>query len=126
MGVHKSVVDLQRRNEVITMAFMQAAHLLSLQPKEITQITGISLASWTRVCHHKRMINVNSKEAEAILLFLRIYRSLDALFGGNNERSREWLRAYNYHLNGIPLVLLEKIEGLVQVTTYLDAMCGMA
>ena len=86
----------------------------------------MSPASWSRVLNHQRMVEVDTKEAELVILFIRIYRSLDPLFGGNNERAKEWLRSYNHHLEGIPVELLQKTEGLVRVTTYLDAMRGVA
>lgn len=127
MPMHsKTAVDSNTRSEVITKAFINAAKLLQLNTQEIIHITGMSPASWTRVCHHKRLIEVDSKEGEMAVLFLRVYRSLDALFGGNDDASRDWLRSENYHLEGIPIELIQSIEGLVRVVTYLDAMRGVA
>lgn len=114
------------RSEVLTKAFIRATTLLALKATEIGKIAGMSPASWSRVSNYKRAIQVDTKEAEFALLTIRIFRSLDALFGGNAQRSREWLRAQNHHLNGIPAELIQTTEGLVRVTTYLDAMRGLA
>ena len=58
------------------------------------------------------------------LLFLRIYRSLDALVGGDDARAREWLAAPNDHVGGVPVERMMTVEGLVDVVQYLDAMRG--
>ena len=60
----------------------------------------------------------------AALLFLRVFRSLDALVGGNEASARAWLQADNRHLGGVPLDRMKRIEGLVDVAEYLDAMRG--
>jgi hypothetical protein len=57
-------------------------------------------------------------------LFLRVYRSLDALVGGDDDKAREWLHAQNDHLRGIPAERMRTVEGLVDVVQYLDAMRG--
>lgn len=118
--------DPKVRSEVITKAFIKATNLLDFKSAEISQLSGMSSAGWNRVINHKRTIPIDTKEAEFVLLFIRIYRSLDALFGGNNDRAKEWLRSYNHHLNGIPAELLQNTEGLVTVAAYLDAMRGLA
>jgi hypothetical protein len=59
---------------------------------------------------------------ELALLFLRVFRSLDALVGGQEEQAAQWLRAPNHHLHGIPVDRMKDIEGLVHVAEYLDAM----
>ena len=65
-----------------------------------------------------------SKEGELALLFIRVYRSLDALMGGDDVRSRAWLHAVNAHLGGVPAERLTSVEGLVDVVQYLDAVRG--
>lgn len=127
MKLHpKSASSLEKRSEVVTKAFIKATILLGLETTEILNLTGMSPSSWSRVINHDRLIRVNTKEAELALLFIRIYRSLDALFGGNEEREQAWLRANNLHLDGLPIQLLQTTEGLVKVLIYLDAMRGLA
>ena len=65
-----------------------------------------------------------AKEGELALVFLRVYRSLDALVGGDDEKARRWLGAPNAHLHGVPLQLMRRVDGLVHVAEYLDAMRG--
>jgi hypothetical protein len=44
--------------------------------------------------------------------------------GGDEAKSRAWLRAENTHLGGVPADLIRRVEGLVDVVHYLDAMRG--
>ena len=67
----------------------------------------------------------DSAEGRHALLFLRVFRSLDTLVGGDAAKARLWLSAENRHLGGYPpLALIRTTPGLVRVADYLDAMRG--
>jgi Protein of unknown function (DUF2384) len=84
-----------------------------------------SESTLSRIRNRKRgPIPLGTKEGELALLFLRVFRSLDALVGGNQAHAKAWLHAENHHLGGVPLRRMKKIEGLVDVAEYLDAMRG--
>ncbi len=110
---------------VVTKALLRAAEALGLSSAELAEIVGSSESTLSRVRNHKRgPIPLHSKEGELALLFLRVFRSLDALVGGDEVHARAWLTAENHHLGGVPLERMKKIEGLVDVAEYLDAMRG--
>jgi uncharacterized protein (DUF2384 family) len=109
---------------VLSKALLRAADSLSVPTAVLARIVGSSEASLSRVRNGKRQVALESKEGELALLFLRVFRSLDALVGGNQEQARAWLHAPNEHLSGIPLERMQKVEGLVDVAEYLDAMRG--
>jgi len=71
-----------------------------------------------------RTLDPASAEGRHALLFVRLFRSLDALLGGDCNKARLWLRADNRHLGGAPISLLTTTQGLVHVAEYLDAMRG--
>jgi hypothetical protein len=71
-----------------------------------------------------RLIEPSTKEGELALLFLRLFRSLDALVGGEETKARAWLHAENQHLGGVPAARIRGVEGLVDVVQYLDSMRG--
>lgn len=108
---------------VVTKATLRAAARLGLQDAVLARVVGVSPASVSRL-RSGRTIATAQKEGELALLFLRAYRSLDALLGGDVEGCRRWLRAENAHLGGVPLDLLQTVTGLVNVGRYLDAMRG--
>lgn len=109
---------------VLTKAVGNAARLLRLSDRELAGVLGVSPSSVSRVTHGSRSIDPESKEGELALLFLRVFRSLDGLLGGDAENCRRWLRARNRHLGGVPAEMLGTARGLVHVGDYLDALRG--
>lgn len=110
---------------VVTKALFRAAEALGLSSTDLAGIVGTSESTLSRVRNRKRgPLPLGSKEGELALLFLRVFRSLDALVGGDEAHARAWLRAKNRHVGGVPLQRMMKIEGLVDVAEYLDAMRG--
>jgi hypothetical protein len=109
--------------KVLSRAVLRAADALGLSRRELAEVLGVSAASLSRLCA-SRWMSPQSKEGELGLLFIRVFRSLDALVGGDAEAARAWLRAPNTHLGGVPAEMLARVEGLVRVAEYLDAMRG--
>jgi len=109
---------------VLTKAVCSAAQRLGLKNRELALVVGTSEASVSRLSSG-REVDPDSKEGELALLFLRLFRSLDALVGGDDHKARAWLQAPNAHLgNVIPQERILTVEGLVDVVQYLDAMRG--
>ncbi len=111
-----------RSATVLTKATRRAAEQLGLQDAILADVLGVSASTVSRL-GEKRTIDPDSAEGERALLFLRAYRGLDALLG-DLESCRKWLKSENRHLAGIPAELIRRVEGLVHVTQYLDAMRG--
>ncbi len=118
-------LSLQRPNPgaVLAKAVLAAANRLGLRNNHLAAVLGSSEASVSRLQHGRELIPA-SKEGELGLLFLRVFRSLDSLMGGADDKSRLWLHAHNAHLAGIPAERIRGVEGLVDVVQYLDAMRG--
>lgn len=108
---------------VLTKAVLNAARRLGLRSRMLAAVLGSSEASISRL-QRGRMLDPASKEGELALLFLRLYRSLDALVGGDDGKARAWLHAANEHVGGVPAERIRRVEGLVDVVQYLDAMRG--
>ncbi len=108
---------------VLTHAVERAAGAFDLSNRELAAVLGVSPSSLSRIARG-RHIRPDSKEGELALLLLRVFRSLDALLGGDAESCRLWLRSYNHHLAGVPAELMRTVTGLVSVAEYLDAMRG--
>ena len=109
---------------VLTRALLRASGALGLSGQVMSRVVGVSAASWSRLVSGERQVDPESKEGELALLFLRLYRSLDALVGGDSEKARAWLGARNLNLSGVPLECIQSVVGLVRVDEYLDAVRG--
>jgi len=108
---------------VLAKAVLSAAGRLGLRNRHLAAVLGSSEASVSRL-QHGRGVDPDSKEGELALLFLRLFRGLDALVGGDDDKARLWLHAENDHLAGVPAERIRTVEGLVDVVQYLDAMRG--
>jgi DNA-binding transcriptional regulator YiaG len=108
---------------VLTKAVRSAAARLGLRNRELARILGTSEATVSRL-GTGRTIDPGSKEGELALLLLRLFRSLDALVGGDEAKARSWLGSENAHLGGVPAERIRRVEGLVDVVQYLDGLRG--
>lgn len=108
---------------ILAKALVRAARALGLKNADVSRVVGSSEASISRLSRG-RILDPESKEGELALLFLRLFRSLDAIVGGNEAQARAWLHAHNDHLEGVPAERIHSIQGLLDVVRYLDAMRG--
>ncbi len=108
---------------VLARATLAAAERLGIRNRQLAAVIGTSEASVSRL-QHGRGLDPGSKEGELALLFLRLYRALDPLVGGDDAKARVWLHSQNDHLAGVPAERIRTVEGLVDVVQYLDAMRG--
>lgn len=108
---------------VVSKAVLRVATALDVSQKELARILGLSEATVSRLGSGKLLVNPTSKEGELALLFIRVYRSLDAIVG-DEIKARAWFHAPNAHLGGVPAHRVRTVEGLVHVAEYLDAMRG--
>jgi hypothetical protein len=108
---------------VLSKATLSAAKRLGLGNRDLARILGTSEASVSRL-GRERTFRPGSREAELAALFVRLFRSLDTLTGGDEGKARAWFEAPNVHLGGIPAERVKSVEGLVDVVQYLDAMRG--
>jgi hypothetical protein len=108
---------------VLARAVLRAAERLGMRNRHLAAVIGTSEASVSRLAG-ERGLEPDSKEGELALLFLRLFRSLDALVGGDDDKARAWMQADNVHVRGVPAERIRTVEGLVDVVQYLDAMRG--
>jgi hypothetical protein len=108
---------------VLAKAALSAAKRLGINNRQLGRILGSSEASVSRL-HRERALRPRGREAELAALFVRLFRSLDALTGGDEGKARAWFEAPNAHLGGVPAERVFSVEGLVDVVQYLDAVRG--
>lgn len=107
---------------VLAKATARASELLGLKGVTLARTLGLSEPTVSRVLKGQKGLAPDSKEGELALLLVRVYRSLDALVGTDDQKRRVWMSSYNQALGGEPLQLIQKAEGLVATLNYLDAM----
>lgn len=113
-----------KQAKVLTKALRNAADYWKINNKQLGKIVGLSEATISRLKDDHYQLKQGSKEWELALLFLRVFRGLDAFMGGHKENEKAWLAATNIALGGVPLLLMQQVEGLASVVQYIDAMRG--
>ncbi|MBF5093290.1 DUF2384 domain-containing protein [Azospirillum sp. INR13] len=106
---------------VVTKAVLRAAEQLRVSNSVLGKVIGVSEPTLSRMRTKGLPLSERSKEFELALLFIRLYRSLDSIVGGEAEVAAAWLRNDNRALGGKPLEQIQTIPGLMNVIAYLDS-----
>jgi hypothetical protein len=106
---------------VVTKAAARAAERLGIRNSVLSRILGLSEPTVSRMRKGHYIIDPRHKSSELALLFVRLYRSLDALVAGDDAVAAAWLTNRNTALNGVPLEMIQSVSGLINVISYLDS-----
>jgi hypothetical protein len=116
--------DLAQRDaeaQVVAKAAIRAAALLDISNTVLAKVLGLSEASISRMRAGKFSLEQSPKAFELSVLFVRLFRGLDAIVGGDAAAARAWLRTENTALRGTPISLIQSVIGLTQTVQYVDA-----
>src|SRR6266849_5172455 len=111
---------------VATKAVLRAAARLGLSNKVLGKVIGVSEATVSRMGSGTYTLSPGDKPFELAVLFIRLFRSLDAMVGGDEAAASAWLKSENLALGGAPLRVIQSVSGLVHVLAYLDARRALA
>ena len=112
---------VSKENAIVTKAALRAAAQLDVTARTFAAVIGVSEATVSRMRKQEFALERGSKPFELAVLFVRLFRSLDAITGGDETVSRAWLKSFNTALDGKPLEKILSVVGLVDVIAYLDA-----
>ncbi|ASG21745.1 MULTISPECIES: MbcA/ParS/Xre antitoxin family protein [Nitrospirillum] len=111
----------EHESAVLAQALCRAADILQVPDAILARTIGVSPASVSRLRAGAFKLTRKDKAFELGLLFIRMFRGLDAITGGDDASSRSWLRTENLALRGRPIDLVQSIVGLASVVSYVDA-----
>ncbi|AHI27922.1 MbcA/ParS/Xre antitoxin family protein [Marinobacter similis] len=104
---------------LLAKALLNAGKAFGFNQTELADIVGRNRTGLVR-----DGIDPASKSGELALLFIRLYRSVFALTGGEPAAMKHWINTENRYFDEVPRQLIKSAEGLVRVNHYLDAMRG--
>ena len=126
-GRIRSVTSARPREaEVVSRALLRAAARLGVTNRVLAGVMGLSEATLSRLGAGTYHMEPGQKAFELAVLFIRLYRSLDAIVGGDEDSARAWLHARNDAFGAAPVTLIQSVTGLVNVVGYLDARRALA
>ncbi|MCY4638684.1 MAG: DUF2384 domain-containing protein [Acidobacteria bacterium] len=106
---------------VVTKALLRAAEELGVTARALAPVIGVSEATVSRMKNDGFALAPDTKPFELAVLFVRLFRSLDAIVGGDPQVARAWLSNANEALDGRPIDRIRTITGLLDAIAYLDA-----
>lgn len=104
---------------ILVKTLVRAADRLAVPNKALAKIIGLSEATISRMRRGGYVLE--GKPLELAIMFIRLYRSLDAVVGGDDTVAKAWVRNKNSALKDSPLNLIQTVSGLTNVLQYLDA-----
>ncbi len=107
------------RASVLAEAFANAGKQLGFTQAALGKIVGKDRSSISR-----GHLDPEGKDGELALLFIRCYRALFVLVGGEEAAMRHWMHTENRHTGGVPAEQVKTVSGLIAVLEYLDALRG--
>ncbi|MBW8190284.1 MbcA/ParS/Xre antitoxin family protein [Neiella marina] len=107
--------------DVLGKSTLNAGRHLGLSADQVGEIIGRGRTSITR-----NGIDPTSKVGDLAMLLVRLYRSVHTLMGGDAANIRHFMTSYNRGTQGRPIDQVFRVDGLVRVVSYLDAMRGRA
>lgn len=106
---------------VVTKAVVRAADQLGLTARILASVIGVSEATVSRMKRGEFDLEPGTKPFELGVMFVRLFRSLDAIVGGDNAVAAAWIANSNTVLDARPIEKLQTVSGLFDVIAYLDA-----
>jgi uncharacterized protein (DUF2384 family) len=121
LGQQAHAAEPRSDGAVLTRAALRAAGHLRVPQSVLARVLGVSEATVSRMAAGTVTLAPTEKAFELAMLFVRLFRALDAMVGGDEPVARAWMRNPNTVLGDAPITLIQSITGLVDVVAYLDA-----
>jgi transcriptional regulator with XRE-family HTH domain len=121
MAKHVAIASDPRDGAIVSKAAIRAAERLRVSQRDLGSIIGVSESTVSRIKTGDFPLDRDPKAFELSLLFVRLYRSLDAIVGGDTDAAASWLKSFNIALDARPIDAIQSITGLMNVIGYLDS-----
>lgn len=108
-------------DRLLAKAALRAADHLRMTHAELSEVIGVSPSVISKISNKDAALPRSPKAREIATLFIRLYRALDAIVGGDDDAAAKWLRSDNTALGGAPAARIRTIAGLTDALAYLDA-----
>src|SRR5690606_3075213 len=108
---------------VLAKAVLRAAAQLGLRQAELGDVLGIHRTAVSRL-KQSQALDPTSKQGELALLLIRLARALHAPTGGDAAWMSRLRRTRNRITGGMPAGQITRIQGLMAVLQFVDAMRG--
>ena len=109
-------------NQVLTHSALRTGALLGLSHAELARALGLDQSTVSAMEHGLAELHSDFPSGQLALTLIKIYQSLTANVGGDEQACKQWVCSHNTGLAGTPALLMQSEEGINAVLAYLQSM----
>ena len=109
-------------NQVLTHSALRTGALLGLSHAEFARALGLDQSTVSAMADGAAELQGVTPSGQLALTLIKIYQSLTANVGGDEQACKQWVCSHNTGLVGTPALLMQSEGGLNAVLAYLQSM----
>ena len=109
-------------NQVLTHSALRAGALLGLSHVALAQALGLEQSTVSAMADGSAELQSDFPSGQLALTLIKIYQSLTANVGGDEQACKQWVCSHNTGFVGTPALLMQSEGGLNTVLAYLQSM----
>ena len=109
-------------NQVLTHSALRAGALLGLSHAKLARALGLDQSTVSAMEHGLAELQGDTPSGQLALTLIKIYQSLTANVGGDEQACKQWVCSHNTGFVGTPALLMQSEGGLNTVLAYLQSM----
>ena len=109
-------------NQVLAHSALRAGALLGLSHVALAQALWLEQSTVSAMADGSAELQSDFPSGQLALTLIKIYQSLTANVGGDEQACKQWVCSHNTGLAGTPALLMQSEEGINAVLAYLQSM----
>ena len=109
-------------NQVLTHSALRTGALLGLSHAEFARALGLDQSTVSAMEHGLAELQGDTPSGQRALTLIKIYQSLTANVGGDEQACKQWVCSHNTGLAATPALLVQSEDGMNAVLAYLQGM----
>ena len=109
-------------NQVLTHSALRAGALLGLSHAEFARALGLDQSTVSAMADGSAELQSDFPSWQLALTLIKIYQSLTANVGGDEQACKQWVCSHNTGLAATPALLVQSEDEMNAVLAYLQSM----
>ena len=109
-------------NQVLTHSALRAGALLGLSHAKLARALGLDQSTVSAMEHGLAELQGDTPSGQLALTLIKIYQSLTANVGGDEQACKQWVCSHNTGLAATPALLVQSEDEMNAVLAYLQSM----
>ena len=109
-------------NQVLAHSALRTGALLGLSHAALAQTLGLDQSTVSAMEHGLAELQGDTPSGQRALTLIKIYQSLTANVGGDEQACKQWVCSHNTGLAATPALLVQSEDEMNAVLAYLQSM----